>query len=70
MRKGEIVGIAGLDGSGRTETLENIFGIATRKDGVIKLDGKVVKTVTPENLLKMDLHFLQRRDVQQVSSEF
>ena len=41
VRKGEIVGIAGLDGSGRTETLENIFGIATRKDGVIKLDGKV-----------------------------
>lgn len=42
-RKGEIVGFAGLDGSGRTETLENIFGVATRKDGVIKLDGKVVR---------------------------
>ena len=39
-RKGEIVGLAGLDGSSRTETLENIFGVATRKDGVIKLDGK------------------------------
>ena len=42
VRRGEIVGLAGLDGSGRTETLENIFGIATRKDGVIKLDGKRV----------------------------
>jgi methyl-galactoside transport system ATP-binding protein len=39
--KGEIVGVAGLDGSGRTETLENIFGIATRKRGTIKLNGKV-----------------------------
>lgn len=42
VRKGEIVGLAGLDGSGRTETLENIFGIATRKNGTIKLDGKQV----------------------------
>lgn len=39
--KGEILGIAGLDSSGRTETLENIFGIATRKRGTIKLNGKV-----------------------------
>lgn len=41
-RKGEILGIAGLDGSGRTEVLESIFGIATRKSGTIKLDGKKV----------------------------
>ena len=42
-RRGEILGLAGLDGSGRTETLENIFGVATRKSGTIKLDGKVCR---------------------------
>ena len=42
VREGEIVGLAGLDGSGRTETLENIFGIATRKNGTIKYKGKQV----------------------------
>ncbi|MFI3172535.1 MAG: ATP-binding cassette domain-containing protein [Eubacteriales bacterium] len=43
VKKGEIIGFAGLDGSGRTETLENIFGIATRKSGTIKLHGDVMK---------------------------
>ena len=42
VRKGEIIGLAGLDGSGRTEVLENLFGIATRKSGMIRLDGKQV----------------------------
>ena len=39
-RRGEIVGLAGLDSSGRTETLESIFGLRTRKDGIISLDGQ------------------------------
>ena len=42
-RKGEILGVAGLDGSGRTELLENIFGIATKKSGTIKINGKTIK---------------------------
>jgi len=39
-KAGEVLGVAGLDGSGRTELLENIFGIATRKHGEIYLRGK------------------------------
>ena len=39
-RKGEVLGLAGLDSSGRTETLESIFGIRTRKEGKIFLEGK------------------------------
>ena len=38
--RGEILGLAGLDSSGRTETLESIFGIRTRKDGIFSLDGQ------------------------------
>ena len=41
-RRGEILGVAGLDSSGRTELLENIFGISARRSGTITLDGKVV----------------------------
>lgn len=38
--KGEILGLAGLDSSGRTETLESIMGIRTRKSGTISLGGR------------------------------
>lgn len=34
------MGLAGLDSSGRTEVLESIFGVRTRKSGSITLDGK------------------------------
>lgn len=43
VKRGEIVGLAGLAGAGRTEVIENIFGVATRKTGTIKLNGKIVK---------------------------
>ncbi len=40
VREGEIVGVAGLGGSGRTELLETIFGIRAKKSGNITLGGK------------------------------
>ena len=51
-RKGEVLGLAGLDGSGRTETLENIFGEATRKSGTITLDGKPCLNRSPRESIK------------------
>ncbi|NLJ64935.1 MAG: sugar ABC transporter ATP-binding protein [Christensenellaceae bacterium] len=52
LKKGEILGVAGLDGSGRTELLENIFGSATRKDGRIYKNGKEVFNKSPEESVK------------------
>ena len=52
VRKGEIIGLAGLDGSGRTECLENIFGVATRKSGTITLEGKEVKNRNARESIK------------------
>ena len=45
-RKGEIVGLAGLAGAGRTELLETMFGVATRKSGTITLHGKECRNRT------------------------
>ncbi len=50
--KGEIVGIAGLDGAGRTELLETIFGFATRKEGTLKLHGKEIVNSSPAKAVK------------------
>lgn len=43
LREGEILGIAGLEGSKRTEMVETIFGIRKRKSGEIILKGKSCK---------------------------
>ena len=43
LRKGELLGVAGLVGAGRTEMLENIFGLATIKSGRIIKDGRVIR---------------------------
>src|SRR5262249_7493136 len=42
VRSGEIVGVFGLVGSGRTEVLETAFGLARPDEGSIAIDGQVV----------------------------
>lgn len=52
VRRGEIVGIAGLAGAGRTELVENIFGLSERKSGEIYLYGKRVKNRSPREAIR------------------
>ena len=48
LHRGEVLGIAGLLGSGRTEILETIFGSAPgRRGGVVALDGVPVASPRP-----------------------
>lgn len=46
VRRGEIMGIAGLVGAGRTEVIESVFGIRSRQSGKVLLGGR---PVTPKN---------------------
>ncbi len=65
LKKGEILGVAGLDGSGRTELLENLFGIAERKSGKIFLGGREIKNRNAREAIKNGFAFLteeRRRD--------
>lgn len=47
VRRGEILGLAGLVGAGRTELMETIFGMRARSTGTVSVSGKQVRTANP-----------------------
>ena len=47
VKKGEILGLYGLVGAGRSELLESLFGIRTLTSGEIYLEGKLLDNSTP-----------------------
>ncbi|WP_274419939.1 sugar ABC transporter ATP-binding protein [Blautia sp. XA-2221] len=52
VRKGEIVGLAGLVGGGKTELCKTIFGVYKKSAGTIKLNGKELNIKTPSDAVK------------------
>ncbi len=52
VRRGEILGLAGLIGSGRTETLRAIFGADTIESGEILVDGQPVVIRNPSDAIR------------------
>jgi rhamnose transport system ATP-binding protein len=58
VRAGEIVGIAGLVGSGRTELAETLFGIAPATGGEIRLRGEAVGIAAPGDARRLGIAYL------------
>ena len=56
--RGEIVGMAGLLGSGRTETARAIFGADTLDEGTVYLEGKQLRLSAPDDAIDAGLAFL------------
>ena len=56
--KGEILGLAGLIGAGRSETMEGIFGVSPISSGEIYLRGKKLKITDPYSALKQGIAFV------------
>ena len=52
VRAGEILGLAGLVGAGRTELARLIFGVDAMDSGTVTLDGQVVRVGSPCDALK------------------
>lgn len=58
VREGEIVGITGLVGSGRTEVIQTIFGIHKPDSGSILLDGKKVHISNSSDAKKLGISYV------------
>lgn len=58
VRPGEIVGLAGLLGSGRSETVKAIFGALALDSGEVEIDGKSFTRATPASRIKAGIAML------------
>jgi len=58
LRKGEILGVAGLMGSGRTELAKSIFGVFKRKTGEIYYRGEVLEINSPADAINNGIYYL------------
>ncbi|MCX7788515.1 MAG: sugar ABC transporter ATP-binding protein [Spirochaetes bacterium] len=58
LRRGEILGFAGLVGAGRTEVMETLFGIYPKDKGTIRIKGKKVDIHSPYDAIRNGMAFL------------
>ncbi|UCE55565.1 MAG: sugar ABC transporter ATP-binding protein [Desulfobacterales bacterium] len=58
LRRGEILGFAGLVGAGRTELAQSIFGAEPKDSGQVNIDGKPVKISGPRDAIKNRIAYL------------
>ena len=58
VRSGEIVGMAGLVGSGRSETAQVVFGILKPDSGEIRINGEKVAIKSPQHAMKLGIAYV------------
>ena len=57
IKQGEVIGLAGLLGSGRTEIADMLFGLTPKTSGTIKVDGMEVSFKCPMDAMKKRIAF-------------
>jgi ribose transport system ATP-binding protein len=58
LRRGEVLGVAGLQGSGRTELAQALFGVNPFKSGTLELHGKAIAVKSPARAIKNKMGFV------------
>ena len=57
-KKGEVLGISGLMGAGRTEIMRSVFGLDPKDSGEIFIDGKKIEIKNPADAIKNKIGFV------------
>lgn len=55
LKKGEVLGIAALDGQGQTEMLQAVAGVRRHTKGTVSLNGKELRYQTPKKALRLGI---------------
>jgi rhamnose transport system ATP-binding protein len=58
LRRGEILGLAGLVGAGRTNVARAIFGVEPATDGRIEINGREVRITSPQQAIELGLAYV------------
>jgi rhamnose transport system ATP-binding protein len=58
VKRGEILGIAGLVGSGRTQLAETLFGLTPADSGAVQLGGSVLRTESPAEAIHSGIGYV------------
>lgn len=58
VKEGEVLGVAGLMGAGRTEIMESIFGFEKQDNGTVKLEGNKLNIRHPNDAIKAGIGFI------------
>src|SRR4029077_16767278 len=58
VHEGEIFGLAGLIGAGRTESAEAIAGLRPRSSGTLRLDGQTIRIDSPVDATRLGIAYL------------
>lgn len=57
-KKGEVLGISGLMGAGRTEIMRSVFGLDPKDSGEVFIDGKKIEIKNPADAIKNKIGFV------------
>ena len=61
VHRGEIVGLWGMPGSGRTELMRAVYGLDPVQGGEVEIEGQALDTLRPDRLISLGCRLVTRR---------